>query len=270
MIDTMRFKLTEEIDVSTAQIANRVIKDAYKEFKSLSEAELIRRYRGKVSKLGKNPMFITSDGNIIDVKEALDNFDTLHTRYITHNSYTTEILWDIIDTYIKDNNIVLDDYGNALLRSYVFDYSYDAVNYLVEDKGFIKVNPGNQSVDRRFYAVVPSVDDVRPTNVQLDILEDFIALGEESHKEGILIYAGAKSSHTYLFKDYTSSEIVKKIKRYYSSGVLYETVINEVYPNKGESKKDFIARFMSVTKDEYPDSKQRYAVALSYWNRRKK
>lgn len=44
--------------------------------------------------------------------------------------------------------------------------------------------------------------------------------------------------------------------------------LNEVYPNKGESKKDFISRFMSATKDEYPDKKQRYAVALSYWNRR--
>jgi hypothetical protein len=46
--------------------------------------------------------------------------------------------------------------------------------------------------------------------------------------------------------------------------------LNEVYPNKGENKKDFISRFMSATKDEYPDQKQRYAVALSYWNRRNK
>lgn len=44
--------------------------------------------------------------------------------------------------------------------------------------------------------------------------------------------------------------------------------LNEVYPNKGESKKDFVTRFMSVTKDEYPDIKQRYAVANSYWERR--
>lgn len=46
--------------------------------------------------------------------------------------------------------------------------------------------------------------------------------------------------------------------------------LNEVYPNKGESKKDFISRFMEVTKDEYPDVKQRYAVANSYWDRRNK
>lgn len=51
---------------------------------------------------------------------------------------------------------------------------------------------------------------------------------------------------------------------------LVESIINEVYPNKGESKKDFIARFMSVTKDEYPDVKQRFAVANSYWDRRDK
>ena len=49
-----------------------------------------------------------------------------------------------------------------------------------------------------------------------------------------------------------------------------ESLLNEVYPNKGESKKDFTARFMSATKDEYPDVKQRYAVCMSYWDRRNK
>ena len=46
--------------------------------------------------------------------------------------------------------------------------------------------------------------------------------------------------------------------------------ITEIYPNKGESKQDFISRFMSATKDEYPDEKQRIAVAYSYWDRRDK
>lgn len=51
---------------------------------------------------------------------------------------------------------------------------------------------------------------------------------------------------------------------------LTEGIITEIYPNKGESKKDFISRFMSATKDEYPDEKQRIAVAYSYWDRRDK
>lgn len=51
---------------------------------------------------------------------------------------------------------------------------------------------------------------------------------------------------------------------------LTESIITEIYPNKGESKEDFISRFMSATKDEYPDEKQRIAVAYSYWDRRDK
>lgn len=41
--------------------------------------------------------------------------------------------------------------------------------------------------------------------------------------------------------------------------------IKDVNPIQGESKEDFIARFMKETKSEYPDEKQRYAIALSYW-----
>lgn len=44
---------------------------------------------------------------------------------------------------------------------------------------------------------------------------------------------------------------------------------NDVEPRKGEKKDDFISRFMSATKKEYPDYKQRLAVAYSYWNRAK-
>lgn len=45
--------------------------------------------------------------------------------------------------------------------------------------------------------------------------------------------------------------------------------IEDVTPKKGESKEDFISRFMSETEKEYPDQKQRYAVALSYWEKKK-
>lgn len=44
--------------------------------------------------------------------------------------------------------------------------------------------------------------------------------------------------------------------------------INDVEPRKNESKEDFISRFMSETKEEYPDEKQRLAVAYSYWNKK--
>lgn len=43
--------------------------------------------------------------------------------------------------------------------------------------------------------------------------------------------------------------------------------MHDVDPRSGESKDDFIARFMSETKSEYPDEKQRLAVAFSYWKK---
>lgn len=52
--------------------------------------------------------------------------------------------------------------------------------------------------------------------------------------------------------------------------LLNKSDLLEVYPQKGETKSDFINRFMRVTSSEYPDVKQRYAVANSYWERRYK
>lgn len=43
-------------------------------------------------------------------------------------------------------------------------------------------------------------------------------------------------------------------------------------PSKEESKQDYISRFMdsSEAKKDFPDYKQRLAVAYSMWNRRNK
>lgn len=44
--------------------------------------------------------------------------------------------------------------------------------------------------------------------------------------------------------------------------------LQDVDPKEGESKEDFISRFMSETKEEYPDEKQRLVVAYSYWKKK--
>lgn len=43
--------------------------------------------------------------------------------------------------------------------------------------------------------------------------------------------------------------------------------VHDVEPRSGESKDEFISRFMEETKSEYPDEKQRVAVAYSYWEK---
>lgn len=59
-------------------------------------------------------------------------------------------------------------------------------------------------------------------------------------------------------------EAKKKAKNYY--GKMIDS-IKDVEPRQGETKEEFLSRFMKETKEEYPDEKQRYAVANSYWNK---
>ena len=92
---------------------------------------------------------------------------------------------------------------------------------------------------------------------------------EEIEAEGYdsAIYEEDGLIYYMLFNPAQQANVVKE--EYVGKEIKEETLV-EVYPNKGESKEDFIKRFMKVTKDEYPDLKQRFAVANSYWKRRDK
>lgn len=46
-----------------------------------------------------------------------------------------------------------------------------------------------------------------------------------------------------------------------------DLMIMDIEPSKGETKEEFISRFMSTMNDEYPDRDQRLAVAYSYWRK---
>lgn len=46
--------------------------------------------------------------------------------------------------------------------------------------------------------------------------------------------------------------------------------LTEMYPHKGEQKTNFINRFMRAESERFPNVKQRYAVAYSYWDKSRK
>lgn len=54
------------------------------------------------------------------------------------------------------------------------------------------------------------------------------------------------------------------------AGLGEEVKLDEMLPHKDESKTDFVSRFMSDDKmiKEYENPKQRYAVAISYWEKK--
>lgn len=69
---------------------------------------------------------------------------------------------------------------------------------------------------------------------------------------------------------YNNAVIQKVVDTYIAQREERLQALNEVYPQKNETKSDFINRFMRVTAKEYPNVKQRYAVANSYWDKHSK
>ena len=69
---------------------------------------------------------------------------------------------------------------------------------------------------------------------------------------------------------YNNAVIQKVVDTYIAQQEKRLQALTEVYPQKNESKSDFINRFMRVTAKEYPNVKQRYAVANSYWDKHSK
>lgn len=80
-------------------------------------------------------------------------------------------------------------------------------------------------------------------------------------------------AHYVTVKAKNEKEAEQKVRKKYDVYRIFmlnevKDSIHDVEPRSGEKKEDFIERFMTATKSEYPDIKQRYAVANSYWNRR--
>ena len=79
--------------------------------------------------------------------------------------------------------------------------------------------------------------------------------------------SGSKDSITNALRDLDESGLLLEYPRGWEN--IFDS-IQDVNPRTGESKEEFIKRFMSETKSEYPDEKQRFAVANSYWERKNK
>lgn len=202
-------------------------------------------------------MFVAPSGEIVAAKSSKG----------THDRFPEDLILYV--SGLPENEEPTDPF-------YFEQVTYDLLRDITRLKGWIRLNGGSNAVEERCYAVLTDWNEGRPTNTQLYVLEDFINMAYDNNREYVIIFfgEGGIDSKTFYFNQYMPEDIMRIVKRYYTSGRIYEGLkkkrLKEVYPNKGENKKDFISRFMSVTKKEYPDIKQRYAVANSYWDRRDK
>ena len=152
----------------------------------------------------------------------------------THSSFL-EIILDNVFTYL---------FGDRFIKDYDM---YDCENYVyavTKKKNWARLNCGQTPYEDRFYCVLLE----EMSSYQWYSLEKFLVLGEtlKIKNNEVLVYVG-RDSHIYSYDEYAYEDILKRIKRYYSSGRFFEN-LNEHNNYKIEilSDNDFFSKLKNT------------------------
>ena len=172
-----------------------------------------------VDKPSNGPMYILPDGKFLDVQK-------IPACYI-HQHLFAEFLFA--------NNIKFDSYN--LMRSIEGRFNW------------LRVNDGKSDDEFRCYI---SLNHDKLSSDQYRALLDWLDfISRSSDYVQVFVDNDLKSYVKYYFKNYTSDEIVKKIKRYYASNTLYEGDLLEVQStvkqNQNRSIKTYLQNHYGVT-----------------------
>ena len=216
------------------------------------------------------------------VKEPETVSELLGKDFLYHATYKP--YWEEIkkDGYIKPGKHTNWDDRYKTTRAIYLATDYDNAVYYAKNAENVPKELLNQIVVLKINANKLDVDQLDADSNQIydsdgdegRSIEDPYTWKEVEYYKPIPINAVVKVYDKSITKESINKNMDEMLKEsdlgeYFCEDENKES-LNEVYPNKGESKKDFINRFMKVTAKEYPDVKQRYAVANSYWERRDK
>ena len=184
-----------------------------KEFESMSSNEIIDLLGIPNSSNidSDSPMFLLPNGSIISVAQAgkligQELSDNIHSDmvYVILSAIAKKYNydWDMDDGYYEDRKL----------------------GYLTYGLEWARMNCGETWAEKRFYCVLPN----HMTSAQYRSLEKWLEWGADTGKEEVLVYVGRDEvNQTYGLEETFPEDIIKKIKRYYSSGRLYEDVNNK-------------------------------------------
>ena len=182
-------------------------------FNSMSDEELCKEFE-LINFIPNGPSFVLPSGKVVSLSDFFEYDEPMH-----------ETAVEAMICMIGDsNNIDVRRLTRNLFNSEgeLTDIVFDR---LMNDRGWVRLNTGTTQVDNRYYMVLPKK---RPTNAQFDVIEQFIEEGEQDNQEEVIVFIEDSKYHptskVYPYKEYYTETIMKNIKRYYTSGVLYETV----------------------------------------------
>ncbi len=190
---------------------NNLLDYYYNYVDNISDKELIEKANIKTSNTiqKEGPQFILPDGTIVSEYNSDHSFDT-HLYIINH--------------------ILMNYFRNIFNGNVDFNYDMDfVVNSVLEsityERGWVRINPGTPGAESRFYCVLSD----KLTNAQYQRLLEFLDLGVTKHKKEVIIYATSKNKYQeYSLIENTPDEIIKKIKRFYTTGKFVESINEDI------------------------------------------
>ena len=155
-----------------------------------------------------SPMFILPNGSILSVAQA----GKLIGQNLDNNIHS-DMVYVILSAIAEKCGYDWDmDDG---------EYEESKLSYLTYGLDWARVNCGQTWLEDRFYCVLPN----HMTSAQYRSLEKWLEWGADTGKKEVLVYVGRDEvNQTYYFNETFPEDIIKKIKRYYSSGRLYESL----------------------------------------------
>ena len=167
----------------------------------------------------RGPSFILPNGKFLSVGRNYKDWDP--DEWLIHDYVLLDICDKVFEDKIGYDNLDKD-----------YSYSDDMAEVFTDNYGVIRINTGEFESENRFYCVLPERALKKPTASQYDSLRKFFDYGFEKGQKEVLIFFGVQSAreHTYSLVENTSDEIIKKIMRYYGTGVLVEK--NYAMPDK--------------------------------------
>lgn len=155
-----------------------------------------------------SPMFILPNGSIISVTQA----GKLIGQRLEDNIHSDMVY------------VILSAIAKSLGQEWNIDdkrYEEKQLDFLTYGLNWARVNTGTTWLEDRFYCVLPN----HMTSAQYRSLEKWLEWGTDNNKDEVLVYVGRDEvNQTYYFNETFPEDIIKKIKRYYSSGRLYESL----------------------------------------------
>ena len=255
-------------------MSKNILMDMYNDYlNSHSIDEIIKKCDFyKQNKPTEGPLYITPQGDFISVSDNCDvDFDdVIHADLWTKICDNTVYNEDYMDS--KGIDMYSREVDDAIESVYEAGLAFDFV-YPLEER-LIRCNSGSTPAEDICYI---SIDDrCHPTSSQYIAIEDWLnVINDHGFSKNVLVYCGPKSVQ-YYFEQTFPEDIVKDIKarKSGSTGRFIQEKLLSAKRKKykeADGKKKYIHDFMSSEEamKEFPDIKQRFAVCMSYWEKRK-